>query len=469
MRLKPLITLLLIILFLSTFYTPGLMIKVAMDLYTDTASPYNIGWNGTSILTERLRTMGIEVVITHDRDEFRRELVKGGLLLLVASDYEFNSDDTEYIINLLENGTINIGVFDENANHSKILEKYGFYISGFIILDPVKTPRSYYPKSFLKTLNNSWVVYRSNIISSIEIVFKSINRSVYDVICYTQGLIDVDRDGKPDEYFTRNFITGVIVYVGNSSILIHSDSYPLTNDALTRNLTASNILLEYVYKLAVEKGRRVIIPNFLYRQRELSLNAPFHITILYMLLANYISRFDRVLTVLISGNKYLYILLTLLIFLVFTLLNRIVLNIGVVKEYSVKRILEKNILISGYTTFNLLNSPIVKTNCKTLINNYWATMTIIYHKIKGLNLDDILIKRQYNLLVQHGFTKSDVKKLYWLFKIYLKTKGKCLFPVVFRWRRTLHKYVLLTEYFLNKIGYTLMNKDNYRDATYLLK
>ncbi len=466
MRLGVLLFFLIIIGLLASFYSPALMAKVKTYIYKDTASPYNIEWSGTSILVKYLRKNGFEVIITENDTSLHRELSKGGLLLIIAPDTMFKNNTLSLINKLIGNGTINLAVFDENTTSNNLIEKYGVEIMGKAVLDPFNPYKPYYPRDLIYSRSNETIIYRLNWGSPLNITRATYSMAIFSI---TYGVLDVNDNGKLDDLTFGAYVTGVIIDTGSSQILVFGDSYPLTNDAFIRNVSATRVLLDYISWLAKMKGNRIIIPNQLYQAKPLTIQTPFHVSILFLVLAHYLEKADQFIDKLFSTFQYIELATVLASFLAFLALLKYLFGLKSIIEYKVGPIKRYQFLIGSTITRSVTDKNVVGGKEKTLITKYWEILSNTYKSLKNIDLDKIIGEKNYELLVKYGFDKKDLKNITWLYRIRVKAEKKTFLPIIISWRHVLFKYVSLTENYLNKLGYTMMNKRGYRDVTSIIK
>ncbi|ABN69550.1 hypothetical protein Smar_0439 [Staphylothermus marinus F1] len=482
MRLKLFTVFLLIIGLLAAFYIPGIAIKVETALYVGTCSPLSFDWSGTSILVQRLRNEGYHVIIVNNNDELINELSKGGLLLIIGPDKSVSADNTD--LDLIEkyflDGKINIAVLDENTTSNNLLHRFNIHVNGTMILDTMLTQDPQYPFTIIKTLDNETKYVRLNWASFIVNDTK-INRPV-DIVSITYGILDLNSNGKIDDeeiaYFLKTrgntsfngWITGIIIVYPSSKLFVMSDSSPLINTELGRNLTVSQIVYNYVKKLSDEKGKRVIIPNYLYRRKSIQQTIPFHSSILFLLFANFLEQADQFIDAYISQYSILGPLILLLTILGLIGLMKSVSNLKKLAEFKHEKVREYKIIIETIITANLLDKKFLKNKEKILIKRYWELLRQAFIIVKNFDLEEVLASKSYNKLRVLGIVdQKKFKKLLWMYRIYLKINGKSHLPIVFNWRKTMIKYVLLVEDLLNLLGYTIFRKEGFRDAKYLIK
>lgn len=457
---------LVIIGLLASFYTPAVIVRVKTYLYRGSSSPYNTEWSGTSILLSVLREKGVEVVITENDREFINELSRGGLLLVIAPDYSFEKENIEIIHKLLSNGTINLAVFDENTTMNNVIREYGVEVIGKAILDPLNPYEPGYPRSVVYGLHNEAVLYRLNWGSPLNISDKGYNVSVISIAF---GVLDLNDNGMIDELKLGPYVIGVIINTSVSGILVFGDSYPLLNDAFIRNISATNIFIDYLIWLASMSKNRIIIPNQLYRINTVVLKTPFHISLLFLILAQYLKNIDYFLDNIFI--KYRYIELTVLFasFLALLALLKYLSGVRNVIDYNLSPVKRYRFLIGSIITRSVIDKNILGGKEKDLITRYWNILSIVYKNIKNIDFSKLFAEEKYDVLSRYGFSKKDLGDLKWLYKVYVKIREKKFLPLIIRWRPTLFKYVVLVEKYLNMLGYTIMNKSGYRDVSTIIK
>jgi len=467
-RLGLFILFLLIIGLLSSFYSPPAFLKINMYLYSGSSSPYCSEWMGTSLLINRLRDEGLEVAILDDPASLENELRKRGLLLIIAPDKPLERDEVSIIARYFDNGSINIGVFDETTLLNNLLSSYGVRVDNHTILSIDSYEGKYYfPRAVIYDVNGSGIEYRLNIASIL--VIEPLENMSYRTISTGYGVLDLNNNSYPDDDLVGWYNVSILFNNSKSLMLVFSDSYFVLNDALSKNLTASIILLKYISLMAREKSGRVIVLNYLYRRRELSLSSPFHITVLYMLAVNYLSGLEKLFTQYVLSNKYLSISLLIIAVLLLMLLIKYLLDIGKIVEYKPSSIETSKYVIGSVITGSLTDSRFLKGREKELILNMWSILLTTYRHTVGLDLDRIGLDKKYHDLARIGLSEDDVKKFKWLYKITRKIRDKTRLPIVVSWRRVLFQYINIVESYLNKMNYTILNKRGYRDVSRLIK
>ncbi|MEM0380265.1 MAG: hypothetical protein QXP71_02930 [Desulfurococcaceae archaeon] len=469
-RFKIFLLLLTIIAIVATFYVPPAILNILVRSYKDTASPYNIGWNGTASLLFILDAYpGIDIIIVNNDDELIRELEKNGLLLLVSPDYSFNEDICDRIEKLYRSGFINIAVFDENITLNNLLSRFGLRIVGKAVLETVVKSEPYYPYATIIDLNNTIHVFRLNIGSPVQY---SVSIENIKILSTSYGLLDENNNGRQDDNVIGNFTIGVLLNEDKGYILVFGDSYPLTNSGLSLNLTVSRVLIEYIVHLAYLKNNRIIIPNYLYRQTTIGFrDAVVHPSLFFIALANGLRNFDIYLTSVLSKFPLtiLLFLITIISIIFFNRLFRYIMGIGEIQEYRLTRVKRYHYVVGSIITRDLWSKEIIGGLEKELVLKYWSTLVATYKTIKNIDLNDVLVLKNNDLLIRIGFNKEQIKKLYWMKRIVDKITDRKRFPIIINWKSVVKDFIIYLEDFLNILGYTIMNKSGFRNVSSIIK
>ncbi len=477
MRLRLFLVILLIIGFLATFYMPGIAVKVGTALYAQSASPLNFNWTGTSLLISVLEDDGYDVVIVNSTEMLSSEVGKGGVVLLIAPDHVLDDKyGRDIIVSGIGNGSISLAVFDENTTSNPVLSPFGVIVDGRSLFD-TNPDAPQYPLAAVNGPENNTIVVRLNWASVIQFS----NRSRFHVgitpFAWGLGVLDYNDNGRLDEPGLEGYnkyIVGVLIDLDTGSkVMVFADSFPVLNVALSKNYTLSRPMIEYIERLADEKNKRVIIPNFVYRKNVFSITVPFHVSILYILFASYMNSLDKIIDSYIFTNIMFKSILTLLLVVGIGLILRYLLRVTNYKEYEASPVDEIVFIAETPITESLLKGRPPPGTEKQHIQAYWRILSSAYEKILGVRLDDIMDKPDeiVKLASTIGMEYEELtKRLKWLNTIYLRASGKRKFlPIIFSWKRTLKKYVEQTDLLLNRIGYTLTRRAEYRDVLYLLK
>ncbi len=476
MRLKLFLIFLLIIGILASFYLPATIVKVSIAVYGSSASPYNYNWSGTSLLVDKLRAENISVIVTNSIGDLRREIERGGLILIVAPDKPLNGTPVDLIVDGFRRGLISLAVFDENVTSNNLLRFFGYLIDGRTLLDPYTRGEPYYPIAEIVDVNGSKHVVRLNWASIVKHGITS-NISVREeVFCIGNGVLDYNDNGVLDDFETYTaypkYTVGVIGEYVNSTLLIYSDSYPLLNAAITSNYTGSKIIIEYLVSIARSKGSRIIIPNIFYRSRNIGVKAPFHVGILFILVANFLKWLDSFIDSVIIANDFLNTLFILLTIISLSLFFRFLFRVGTYGSYEPSPIDEVVYLSEIPVTRLLITRRYVKGREKRLIISYWNIIHTIYSRSFGVDLVETIskgVKADY-LASRLGIDQDKLlKELKWLYKVYLEASGRKRALPFISWRHRLTNYINKVEWLLNMSGYTITGRKGYRNVFYYIK
>ncbi|MET1160868.1 MAG: DUF4350 domain-containing protein [Thermoprotei archaeon] len=464
MNLRTFAILLLVIGLIASFYSPLLLYRITVRAYDDTSSPYCMNWMGTSLLVKILEDKGFRVIIADSPREFIEEVMRGGLILLIAPNKGF-TNETAIIVELLERGIVNLAVFDENTTLNSLLEHLGVRIIGKAVLDPFNPTTPYYPLASIKAINGTSYFYRLNWGSVLNYtIIKNYN---YTVISVAFGVLDINDNGLLDDIAIGTYNIGLLITSGHSEVLVLGDSFPLLNTAIIKNLTITKIMLDYIGLLA--KNNRIIIPNYLYTPKSISQIVPFHVVVLYALAVEYLKKIDGFINTHVLQNPYLSLALLASVVIVLAGIMRYILGLTSFAEYSFSKQYEYRLLVKSLITENLLDKRILKGREKELVKTFWNILVVFYRRVLGLDLNEILSSRREELLIRLGYTAKELKRMRWAYSMYLKASENTLLPIVLSWRRALLKFIENIELFLNKHGYTLMSRSGFRDVYRVLK
>ncbi len=478
MRMKLVLAILIIIGIIACFYIPAKVIEFATSVYMNTASPYSMGWMGTSILYNTLQDANFTVYVAEDEQQFTQALTKGGTVLIIAPDHPIPYSLAEQIFNAWIAGKANVVVFDENTTSNTLLRKIGLYIDGRALLYPGLTKTPGFPPAEIIEINGSRILARLNWASFI--VPNNITSIVarYDfirsakIIGEALGSIDINDNGKidPGEENIGTYPVGALITSRvNTLFFVFTDSYPVLNAAFETNYTLSQVMLEYIEKISNNTSTKtIIIPNFLYNRDYYRLKAPFHPALLLVYVAKYTSiadnYFERILGVSIyikTGITTLILLLSVLAFI------RI---FGGIKrediEPSPRRELVSLIEILGPS------SKILKGHEKDVIVSIWKFIDEVYYMLFDLRLDELIYESDKirDIASRLGMDENKLKTtLYEMYKIYRKATGESRFPIIINWRTTVKKFINMGEILLEPTGYTLTGRKGYRDIAYFIK
>ncbi len=478
MRMKLVLAILIIIGIIACFYIPAKVIEFATSVYMNTASPYSMGWMGTSILYNMLQDANFTVYVAEDEQQFTQALTKGGTVLIIAPDHPIPYGLAEQIFNAWIAGKANVVVFDENTTSNTLLRKIGLYIDGRALLYPGLTKTPGFPPAEIVEINGSRILARlnwasfivPNNITSIVTMYDFIRSA--KIIGEALGSIDINDNGKidPGEENIGTYPVGALITSRvNTLFFVFTDSYPVLNAAFETNYTLSEVMLEYIEKISNNTSTKtIIIPNFLYNRDYYRLKVPFHPALLLVYAAKYTSiadnYFERILGVSIyikTGIATLILLLSVLAFI------RI---FGGIKrediEPSTRRELISLIEILGPST------KILRGHEKDVIVSIWKFIDEVYYMLFDLHLDELIYESNKirDIASRLGMDENKLKTtLYEMYKIYRKATGESKFPIIINWRTTVKKFINMGEMLLEPTGYTLIGRKGYRDIAYFIK
>ncbi len=478
MRVKLAFAILVIIGIIACFYMPAKVIEFATSVYMNTASPYSMGWMGTSILYNKLQDANFTVYVAEDEQQFLQALTKGGTVLIIAPDHPIPYSLAEQIFNAWIIGKANVMVFDENTTSNTLLRKIGLYIDGRALLYPGLTKTAGFPPAEIIEMNGSRVLVRLNWASFI--VPNNITSIVtrYDfirnakIIGEALGAIDLNDNGKIDpgeEYISTYPVGALITSHTNTFFFVFTDSYPVLNAAFEINYTLSQVMLEYVEKISNNTSTKtIIIPNFLYNRNYYRLKVPFHPALLLVYAAKYTSIADNYFERILGTSIYIKTGIATLILLL-SVLAFIRIFGGIKREDIVpspRRELVSLIEILGPSTKTL------KGHEKDVVVSIWKFIDEVYYTLFDLHLEELIYdpSKIHDIAGRLGMDENKLRTtLYEMYRIYRKAIGESRFPTIINWRTTLKRFINMGEMLLEPTGYTLIGRKGYRDIAYLIK
>gem|GEM_PF-5165724 len=472
------IVILAVIGIIACFYVPAKIIEVATSFYMNTASPYSIGWMGTSILYNKLQEDNFTVYVAEDRHQLLQALNKGGTILIIAPDHPIPYDLADTIFNSWINGKANIIVFDENTTSDPLLRKYGIYIDGRALLYPGLSQTQGFPPAEIIEVNGSRVLARLNWASFLipknvtSIVSKYAFIRNARIIGKALGIIDLNDNGKidPNEGAMSTYPVGAII-TGSSgrTLFVFTDSYPVLNAAFQMNYSLTRVMLQYIEKISnTTSSKTIIIPNFLYNRDYYRLKVPFHPALLLVYAAKYTSIADNYFEHILATSIYVKTGIAMLILLLAVLV--FIKIFGGIKredlEPTPRRELVSMIEIMGPST------EAMKGREKDIVVSIWKFINDVYYTLFDIHLDDIVKDPAIipDIARRLGIDEEKFKMyLYKMYRIYMKALGKTKFPIILNWRSTLKRFINMGEMLLEPTGYTLIRRKGYRDVAYLIK
>ncbi len=479
LRLRLYLLILLIIGVLASFYFPGVLFSIGATVYADSPSPYNINWSGTSILYGKLRSMGLRVVIANTTDELINEIGKGGLFLIVAPDrLGLDNDTINRIVDSVYAGRMGVAVFDENITSNPLIGRFGLLIDGRSILDPEVPEAPQYPRAVIREEGGNVVYTRLNWASYAYV--KSPTRPGVNFIVFASiyGVIDYNDNGKLDpieeSISPRSYPAGVAGLIDNRiGVFVFTDSFPVLNIALQRNYTLSSVMIDYIVNMSRSYNNRVIIANFMYKVKNISIKLPFHVSLLFLMMTYFMNKLDQFVDTVVFVNTFMKILVTLFVVIGIALIYRFLFRITGYADYESSTVDEVVFIAETPVTEAMIKGKYVSGEEKKFIVNYWNILYYAYEKVMNVKLDEVVDNKDELSRLAHslGVEPRELEKsLRFLYNVYLKASGRAgLFPIIFSWRRTMLRYAEQTDKLLNFIGYTLTKKGGLKDVLYLVK
>ncbi len=478
MRMKLALTILIIIGIIACFYVPAKIIEFASSVYMNTASPYSLGWMGTSILYNKLQNANITVYVAEDEHQFLQALSRGGTVLIIAPDHAIPYSLAEQIFNTWITGKANIVIFDENTTSNTLLRKTGLYIDERAILYPGLAQSVGFPPAEIIEPNGSRILVRLNWASFIVPNNVTSIASKYNYVKYVRtigealGVIDINDNGKidPGEEYISTYPVGVLITSrANTLFFVFTDSYPVLNAAFEINYTLSQVMLEYIEKISNNTSTKtVIIPNFLYNRDYYRLKVPFYPALLLVYAAKYTSIADNYFERILGTSIYIKTGIATLILLL-SVLTFIRIFGGIKREDiepSPRRELVSLIEILGPST------KILKGREKDVVVSIWKFIDEVYYTLFDLHLEELIHEpsKIRDIAGRLGIDENKLKTtLYEMYRMYRKAIGESRFPIIINWRTTLKRFINMGEMLLEPTGYTLIGRKGYRDIAYLIK
>ncbi len=521
---SPRLTLLLILLTLiglaASFYVPATTIELAAKFYIKSASPYSLDWMGTSLLIDLLEEKGYRISIVNNYNEFieNTDLFKNkSIVLLIAPDKPISPEFVEKLRSLLESGKIDLVVADENTTSNGLLINYGVKVSGHGILlsypsgvginvsNPFPPAIFFLPENTIyqrivvdnktfyipASLKNSYVI-RLNWASFIEFYpIQGISYEYY-LLGITKGYIDFDDNGilsvdeiiasetylsSPESYSAQiipgYLIVGVYIKLENADLAVLGDSFFFTNQAISSgNTTYAKYVVSLIDLLSKNKSEtnHIIIPNFIYTPKSISVKTPYHPAILLYFASRALGYIDDFLTRIFFENTLVTLSSLGIIITIIAFLFLYIMGYKGFKTIEPTSVDEITLISETYVKKSLLVGG-KGVNYKEAIVGLWNILNYSIKKLLGYNIMDII--NDPRLL--NNFAKSiniDPRELYnmvsWMYLIYLKITKRKKLPLIISWKRTLKKYILYSERILEAMGYTITRRVGYRGIEEIL-
>ncbi len=518
-RFKLFMLILILIGIIACFFVPVVSINITAELYSGTASPYNLDWMGTTAFKDILVEKGYKVFIVDDWSKVSRLVENDSLLVFIAPDKPIPLSISKEVFKLVVDKRVNLLIADENDTSNNLLNMFGLRVTGHAILVGGKTetgemvsspfPRTvmypgtgdtkyilenysivkynyikfllkrYYP---VKTIGKRYV-FRLNWASNIEFTkplvtdnTSSINMSInisYYIVGYTRGFLDYNDSGLLEVDELNSFgekITGLWVVVNNSSkIVVYSDSFIFTNQALESNNT---VYKEYVLDLIESLNigsKKVIIFNGFYNLLKQRITVPYHPSIVLYFLATFLKTANDVITGLVNKHVFSAFIFSIALISILTIMLAYMTSSRKYREVSVGIVDETRVISETVIKKSVIEGKGV--DARKTIQGIWKILNYSAKKMLGYNVRDALINRE--LMIDFSKTigveeEKLSKTLGWLYSVYLKSIGKKRLPIILSWNRALRKYINYSEYILEHMGYTITREAGYRGVESIL-
>lgn len=318
----------------------------------------------------------------------------------------------------------------------------------------------------------------------------------YFLLGVTTGLIDLNNDGKletnelsvqPETLIsvtTSGTVKGKILLKNQIPLLIEglaipskagsvlfvfSDSFPFTNQALAPKNSPYKVYLKELLSSTL-LSKKAVICDCLYRINPKALKIPYHPAILMYFATSMLHLFDSKVTQAINESPLISITTATVLVLLTALLISKALGGGAYINIEPSGVEEISIITETEVKRSLLKGGPIK-NPKEAIKSTWEILNYVFQKVLGHTAEEILNNRDTLSSTAKALgvsPKSLRKDLKWLQTIYLKAEGKSILPIFLFWRRTIKKYVVVSDKVLNYVGYTLLKKGGLKGVESIL-
>ncbi|MCD6324604.1 MAG: hypothetical protein J7L55_05820 [Desulfurococcales archaeon] len=493
-RFKLFTMILIVIALVASLYAPTQTLKLEQKFFGGTASPHNTGYMGTSELVTLLKGLGCEVVIAENEQDFINALSEGGLGIIIAPDRPVPADLSSKLLDLFKEGRASFLIADENTTSNYLIMTLtpGLVIDGRAVFSVNKEKLAYspFPSALMATKLNETLTnpvltlvdvfeLRLNWASFIKPVPQGLTPEWvvgHYVIGVTAGVIDFNNNGRLDAEDLKfesiatqgkghmyEDVAVEAVSRSGSKVLIFSDSFPFTNQALTPQDSVYRAYVTQLFRNLV-KADRVVICDFLYRTGVKAAGIPYHPAMLLYFAASAFKLLDSVITSAVSTNSFLAVTESIAIILLLTYLISKGLGFGNYRTVEPSPVEEVDIIAETEVRRAVLTGEAVKKP-KEAVKGLWDVLNYVLRQLYGFGVEDVL--RDEHLL--KGFSEAlntDPEalksRLSWLVKVSRKASGKAHLPVIISWKRALRKYAELTEQVLEPLGYTIMRRGGLR-------
>ncbi len=491
-RFKLFALLLAVIALVATLYAPTQTLKLEEMFFGGTASPHNTGYLGTSELESLLKGLDYDVVVAEDPQNFLASLQGGGLGVFIAPDKPIPPSLASELLPLFKEGEASFLVADENTTSNTLIEELtgALVVDGRAVFAPVGGGLKYtpFPEALMAVSENATLIQpgaggkgvfkmRLNWASYIEPVHQSFPRWVktHYVLGITSGIVDSNNNGRLDaEDLKYTSLTQVgssryvevaaeVVSRSGGKVLIFSDSFPFTNQALTPNGSVYRAYVAELFRNLV-RAKKVVICDFLYNTGFRTVGLPYHPALLLYFAASAFKLLDSLITSAITSNSFLALTASASTLLLLTYLIGKGLGFRNYRTLEPSTVEEVDIMAETEIKKAVLTGEAVK-NPKEAVKGLWELLNYVLKRLYGFGVEEIISDE--GLLKE--FSKAlnsdprEIKaELTWLIKLSRKASGKSHLPLILSWKRALRRYAELTEQVLEPLGYTLMRRGGLR-------
>lgn len=502
-RIKLFLFILLIIGIVAALSMPAKVIELTVKLYQGTASPYSIDYMGTSLFYNYLLKKNYSVVVADTWETLIGEASKGNsVIFIIAPDKPLTQEEAMQLYILLLTHNVSVVVADENITSNKFLELIGVKIDGRLlfqlgysrgVVEATPYPDAQIAFGALQCSDGACglcrVVLPERIIN-IRLNYASallINKScvppfnkitIYGVV--DNSFIDYNDNGEPDELGTvvlvlyKSYFMAELSSDTGQKVVVLSDSFPFTNQALTTprlNKTYYEFINILLSNIAPSNNTKIIIDNSHYNYKPQNIGIPFHPAMLLLLLGFWLKTIDSVITGFITGSKMITFLASLGIAVAIVMVLKWVLGLREEAYLELRGVDEISVLAETPVRKSILEKKARAAKPREAIVNLWRIMDLASRRLFGEPMEAIATSKEKILAFARVLEVDErvlMKKINWMYRVYLKAQGRRRLPIILSWRRSLGKFIDYSEQILEKMGYTLTRKAGYRGIETIL-
>jgi len=457
--------------------------KITLSIiYNTYTSPYNMGWNGTSIYVSKLIELGYNVKIVNSRSELKEYTGSKVLYIAIAPEEPYTSDDILILREMMRNGALRMIYADENhktANtilyplfKARIAKGYLSYPN-----DPSRPIIGYNVK--FTFMDGKRYSIRLNIASAIE------EPGELNPTCYVklpialEGHVITRDDGWPlMGYWSLGDDKAFII--ADSSLFINMYfEYPELSDndefiislsiSLTENDTSYTILIDnYHYNVhkRINELSEQVLSRFTLPLLPIGLIVGFIMARIFNMVD------ESFLTMILFNNVFKILILVAVMLILYSYISK---RLGT-SGFDEKVYTYEEIYVLGETSIKsrlLKVSPISKKEFKLALSTLYEVLNDLIYKYVGVRLADVK-KESLEYKKLKAIIGDDLDR-YWssivkLRRIYENVKyGKTLFPPIVMWRKTFNKLINVCEVIVERFGASIIDKEGLRGVEYKLR